>query len=188
MSRREPEPAGGETGNEPFLERWSRLKSVTRESGQPGAPEADASQSLHVPATTDEEAPPASTVARALPDLESLDQDSDYSAFLGPDVDPSLRRMALRKLFRSPKFNVCDGLDDYCGDFTSFAPMGDIVTADMRHHIERAAREVMAACDEPAPQAQRIEGDAITTAAIQTDDSAEPPTGRDDEDDDHAPA
>jgi hypothetical protein len=140
------------------------------------------------PAPPDKEAPPASTVARVLPDLESLGQDSDYSAFLGPEVDPSLRRMALRKLFRSPKFNVRDGLDDYCGDFTSFAPMGDIVTADMRHHIERAAREVMAACDEPTPPAQQIAADTATTAAIRDDDTAEPSTGRNDDDDDLTPA
>ena len=92
-------------------------------------------------------AEPAATV---LPDIESLGPDSDYSAFLGPDVDASLRRAALRKLFHSPKFNVLDGLDDYCDDFTQFAPLAGIVTADMRHHLERAARE-LARTDDGSP-------------------------------------
>ena len=79
-----------------------------------------------------------------LPDLEQLDQDSDYSAFLTPGVDAALRKRALRKLFSSPKFNVFDGLDTYRDDFTSFPPLGDVVTADMRHHLERLARELVA--------------------------------------------
>ena len=121
--------------DEPFLQRWSRRK---REAGQgiddevvaespPGAAEAGAE-------------PAQPPVVPELPDIDSLGQDSDYSAFMAPGVDGSLRRQALRKLFSSPKFNVCDGLDDYCEDFTRWTPLGDIVTADMRHHLERAAR------------------------------------------------
>ena len=55
-----------------------------------------------------------------------------------------MRKRALRKLFQSPKFNVFDGLDTYRGDFTSFPALGDVVTADMRYHLERAARELAA--------------------------------------------
>ncbi len=105
--------------------------------------------------------PPAAGTGPAgitLPDLESLGPDSDYSAFLGPDVDLSVRRVALRKLFHSPKFNVLDGLDDYCGDFTQFAPLAGIVTADMRHHLERAARKLVSADEESAPRLQADDG------------------------------
>lgn len=148
MSARDPKPHDQEAGREPFLQRWSRLKSEDRERETPGS--------------SDDPSPPANETSpqrtgtgtsaaenRVLPDLALLDQDSDYSAFLAPEVDPSLRREALRKLFHSPKFNVCDGLDDYCGDFTQFAPLGGIVTADMRHHVERAAKELLARHDAP---------------------------------------
>jgi hypothetical protein len=74
-----------------------------------------------------------------LPRLEDLDENSDYSAFLNPKVAEDLRRVALRKLFRSAIFNVRDGLDDYDEDFTVYEPLGDVVTADMRHEMRRKA-------------------------------------------------
>jgi ferredoxin len=43
----------------------------------------------------------------------------------------------LRDLFRSDRFNRMDGLDVYAGDFRSFRDLGPIVTADMRHQMER---------------------------------------------------
>ena len=155
MSKREPDAADRDAADEPFLQRWSRLKSATR-GPEPSATQPDDATSLS-PLAQAQSAPPRSAESAEpagieLPDLESLGPDSDYSAFLGPDVDVSLRRAALRKLFRSPKFNVCDGLDDYCGDFTQFAPLAGIVTADMRHHAERAARELPSAEDSRKPR------------------------------------
>jgi hypothetical protein len=146
-----------------------------------------------------------------LPDLDSLGPDSDYSAFLAPDVDSSLRRAALRKLFRSPKFNVCDGLDDYCEDFSKFAPMPvGMLTADMRHHAERAAKELLSAGKQPGPQsppgaeprpllpddavgaagtgATQDRKDEIVAAPGTTGDTADPATEEPDQDADRRPA
>ncbi len=75
-----------------------------------------------------------------LASLDSLDADSDYSGFLSPEVDREIRRLALRKLFHLPSFNLRDGLDDYDDDFTQFAKLGDIVTRDMRYRMEVDAR------------------------------------------------
>jgi len=142
MSEHEP-PSPPEDGvDQPFLQRWSRLKSASR-TGEAAPPESSVEAAAGPGA-----GPPPASARPVLPDLEQLDQDSDYSAFLAPEVDPLLRRVALRKLFRSPKFNVCDGLDDYCGDFTRFAPLGGTVTADMRHQLERAARQALAAIED----------------------------------------
>ncbi len=87
-----------------------------------------------------------------LPDLDELGEDSDYSMFMAKGVSREKRQAALRKLFHSPKFNVTDGLDDYCEDFTKFEPLGGIVTAEMRHHAERLARKALeaATADDPA--------------------------------------
>ena len=63
------------------------------------------------------------------------------SGFLSPKVSEELRQIALRKLFSLPQFNVSDGLDDYNEDFTSFAKLGDILTADMKHQMEVEARK-----------------------------------------------
>lgn len=215
MSRRDSDSADRDAAGEPFLQRWSRLKSETRDTGRPAVQPDDTT-----PTATGAEARPASPppsegtgpTATALPDLESLGPDSDYSAFLGPDVDLSLRRAALRKLFRSPKFNVLDGLDDYCDDFTQFAPLAGIVTADMRHHVERAARELVAAedskqpspptDDEPKPRLPKAAAeDAATRAAADdaaddaaaasgtvTGDTADPATEEPEKDADRRPA
>ena len=56
---------------------------------------------------------------------------------LATNGDEACQRLALRKLFSSPEFNRRDGLDDYSGDYRSFEPLGDVVTAHVRHQIER---------------------------------------------------
>ena len=71
--------------------------------------------------------------------LESLDEESDYTGFLSPGVSEDLRRMALRRLFHLPQFDIRDGLNDYDEDFRIFEPLGKIVTADMKYHAERQA-------------------------------------------------
>lgn len=150
MSEDKREAAAAEAG-EPFLERWSRRK---RQAGSgDGQPEEHAPPAVAKAAAQDAEQEPAA--APELPDIDSLDENSDYSAFLAPGVDESLRQRALRKLFRSPKFNVCDGLDDYCEDFTKFEKLGDILTADMRFHLERAARKLEQLADSAEPSTPR---------------------------------
>jgi hypothetical protein len=72
-----------------------------------------------------------------MPPLDGLRYDDDWSGFLSPGVSDELRGEALRRLFSSPELNVTDGLDSYSGDYTSFEALGDAITADMRHRIER---------------------------------------------------
>ena len=86
-----------------------------------------------------------------MPDLDTLDENSDYSGFLSPGVSDRLRKLALRKLFSSAGFNIRDGLDDYDDDFTRFTPLGDMVTADMKHRAEVAERRRRAAEAEAEP-------------------------------------
>ena len=86
-----------------------------------------------------------------MPPLDTLDENSDYSSFLSPGVTEGLRRRALRKLFLSAAFNVRDGLDDYDDDFTSFEPLGDIVTSDMKHQAEMEVERAKQARTETEP-------------------------------------
>ena len=106
------------------LRRWSERKLAAARAAAPVAPDADAA---HVargePPAPAEVAPDGSASAPAapppspLPAVESLTLDSDFTAFLKPEVDESLRLDALRKLFRDPHFNVMDGLDIYIDDY-----------------------------------------------------------------------
>jgi hypothetical protein len=169
---------------EPFLQRWLRRKSEAASGEAPSEepPEAAASGDP----TDGEGAPPDETsVAPSapdapveaeeerpitdadLPDLDELDENSDYSMFMASGVSADKRRMALRKLFQSPKFNVIDGLDDYCEDYTKFDPLGSIVTAEMRHHAERLARKAL----------EGLDGGEDESAAMAAADDAQPPPG-----------
>jgi hypothetical protein len=58
-----------------------------------------------------------------MPPVESLEFESDYTAFMQPKVSEETRRAALKKLFSDPSFNVMDGLDIYVGDYTQADPM-----------------------------------------------------------------
>jgi hypothetical protein len=83
-----------------------------------------------------------------MPPLDTLGEDSDFSAFMSPRVSDTLRKQALRKLFRSPKFNVISLMDDYIDDYRNFPALGDVVTSDMKHAaariIEKQLREAEA--------------------------------------------
>jgi hypothetical protein len=193
MSEQDPDRTTGDPGDESFLGRWSRLKAQARERASRPALEpeergGDEPTAGVVQAPPDEVPPNAAPPVVELPDLEQLDQDSDYSAFLTPGVDAALRKRALRKLFHSPKFNVFDGLDTYRDDFTSFPPLGDVVTADMRHHLERLAKELVSRTEDappPAPPVAAVTTDAGDEAQAS---SAAPPPARTENDDDHGPA
>jgi len=96
-----------------------------------------------------------------MPPLESLDERSDLSGFLGDGVSAALRKAALRRVFSGAAFNVRDGLNDYDGDFTAFEPLGDIVTADMKFHTARRERLVR----------ERAEAEALADDVLQDPDA-----------------
>jgi hypothetical protein len=169
---------------EGFLSRWSQRKAMARDGvelpEEPELPEqppvVDAAGVDNPPAEVE---PGEAEVPTELPPLESLDENSDYSAFLNKDVAPDLRQKALRKLFQSPKFNVRDGLDDYDLDFSNPEPLGDIVTAEMRYRIkaelERLARKALEedASDEVAVAAVAADGQVETEAPDNNEEIAE---------------
>jgi hypothetical protein len=84
-----------------FLERWSRLKkdSVSEKQKQ-------------------EEKP-----APTLPPVDKLTPESDFSGFMNPKVEDALRRVALKKLFSDPHFNLPDLFEPYSGDWTGGEPI-----------------------------------------------------------------
>jgi len=133
-----------------FLSRWSERKLRTRRGELPAEPAGESlpEDEAKDPQVTGEASGPILTDAD-MPPLESLDAHSDYSGFLSRGVSEALRRKALSKLFRSAHLNVTDGLDDYAEDFTKFAPLGDVVTADMRHRMEQAAKRLLEVGEEP---------------------------------------
>ena len=106
-----------------------------------------------------------------MPPLDSLDEDSDFSPFMSPGVSESLRKLALRKMFLSSKYNFTDGLDDYAEDFTKFAPLGNIITADMRHQMEMQAERAKEKLEQEARAAleEAPAGEAADTPLASAD-------------------
>ena len=90
---------------EAFLSRWSRLKRE-RPSEE------------RLPAKPDEGTP-----APALPPVQDLTPASDFAPFMHPKVADALRRVALKKLFLDPHFNVPDPNEAFSGDWTGGEPI-----------------------------------------------------------------
>jgi hypothetical protein len=120
---------------ENFLDRWSRLKNESKELPQP----------------KDESAPPV------LPPLEKLTPESDFTGFMHPKVEDALRRVALKKLFSDPHFNVPDPFEPYSRDFT----VGEPIPEEMLATLNQARTLLFAPKDEKKEEEKRPHGDAV---------------------------
>ena len=174
-SAREPRQ---DEGPESPLARWSRRKRAARDSAPEASDESppEVVESSRPPAPRGaEENPPSRVLGDAdMPALESLGAESDYSAFLSPGVSEELRRLALRKLFHAPLFNITDGLDDYDDDFTTFEVLQEAFHA---RRIERTAPESTRAEHPESESTARVPAEEEPEAAQDdaADESASPP-------------
>lgn len=131
---------------EPFLERWSRLKTKGR----------DAANEAPAPAPT---APPAKPEAAApLPRIDDLTPESDFRPFMNTRIDPATRRDALKKLFADAHFNVPDPFEPFSGDLTG----GEGISPELLKTLNQAKRLLF---DEPektagAPENEKPESPA----------------------------
>ena len=92
-----------------FLARWSRRKLEARTGSIDDS--AEVLQTEEPQAVPPVAAPPERELTDAdMPPLDSLTADSDFTPFMSPGVSDGLRRLALRKLFSQPSFNITDGL------------------------------------------------------------------------------
>lgn len=131
--------------SEKFLTRWARLKRATVEN---------------LPATAPAAAP--TVPAAALPPLETLDFASDFSGFLQPQVEESLKRAALKKLFHSEHFNRMDGLDVYIDDYNTFEPIPE----EMLRRMEQARGLLFPQEEEKPPAADALANDAAAERPV----------------------
>jgi len=116
-----------------FLSRWSRRKrEPEREAaaaeidesatGEPVTGESVTGESVTGGPGAGDRATGDPEVVAKLPDIDSLDETSDFKPFMAEGVPEILRRRALRKLWRlNPVFAHLDGLNDYDQDFTDAA-------------------------------------------------------------------
>jgi flagellar biosynthesis component FlhA len=76
-----------------------------------------------------------------MPDIDTLNEESDYSMFMSSKVSEILKKKALRKLFLSPSINILDGLNDYDENYTTFELLGDIIPHELKQQIEREKKK-----------------------------------------------
>jgi Protein of unknown function (DUF3306) len=129
---------------EPFLNRWSRLKKEQKE----------------LPAKDENPAP-------QLPPVDKLTPESDFAPFMHPKVEDALRRVALKKLFNDPHFNLPDPFEPFSGDWNVGEPIPEEMLAALnqaKQHLfsetnadqeakpESAAEEKPTQPDEPGKQ------------------------------------
>jgi hypothetical protein len=179
--------------NEGFLQRWSRLKAAPEAAELPPAPAelpAHATHAAHtLPAIAAPRAgaPAAGTPAAetatgtgtetaaplpTLADAAMLNADSDYSAFVARGVDADVRRLAMKKLFADPHFNLIDGLDIYMADYNLPSPVSPAMLASLSH-----ARSVFGRIDELLdPDAAAQAAPSMTPPAPATDTTDTPDT------------
>src|SRR3989304_5459804 len=106
------------TGGDDFLSRWSRRKlGEVSEEPAPDTAKPEIAKPLAPEAESEEQGDPE--VMALLPDIDGMDDSSDFTVFLQAGVPEVLRRRALRKLWRvNPVLANLDGLNDYDKDYT----------------------------------------------------------------------
>ena len=115
--------------SEAFLNRWSRLK---REG---------------VPQKAEETPKPA------VPPVDKLTPDSDFTPFMHPKVEDALRRVALKKLFNDPHFNTPDPFEPFSGDWNVGEPISEELLATLnqakQHLFSEEQNKEQPAAEEP---------------------------------------
>jgi hypothetical protein len=131
--------------DEGFLRRWSRLKAqgapaeaIERVDPHPAPPGVltPLAQTAAHPPVAPPVAPAGAAPNRPLPTLEDVAQlhaDSDFSAFVTQGVDKTVQRLAMKKLFSDPHFNLMDGLDIYIDDYNKSDPIPAAMLASLDH-------------------------------------------------------
>ena len=94
-----------------FLSRWSKLK---RSGGE-------------------RVVVPVAAPLGPLPDVATMEFGDDFAQFLHNEVEEGVKRLALKKLFHSPVFNVMDGLDTYIDDYGIPDPIDEVMLKNLAH-------------------------------------------------------
>jgi hypothetical protein len=174
---------------EGFLRRWARMKASPEAVAE--APRTDAPAVAPVPPAVPSAMPAAvqQSVVSADPaqpvltleDAARLTPESDFSAFVSQGVDKDVRRLALKKLFADPRFNVPDRLDMYMDDYNQPSPVSATMLAALQHarSVLRTPEEIqaelarLAARDAPLDAAAQAVASELTEAEAEAGEGGE---------------
>jgi len=180
---------------EGFLRRWARMKASPEavaeapRSAVPAVPVAPVAPVTPVtpvaPLAQTGPAPAASVADTAQPvltleDAARLTPESDFSAFVSQGVDKDVRRLALKKLFSDPHFNIPDRLDMYMDDYNQPSPVSATMLAALQHarSVLRSPEEIqaelarLAARDAPLDTAAQAVASELAAAGAEAEPEA----------------
>ena len=118
---------GGKESN--FFNRWSDRKTAERDDQSQEQVEIPEQAAVVLPSGQEETSDENLPVPDDLPDIKTLDKNSDFSLFMREGTPKKLKRLALRKLFTSdPIFAGLDGLNDYDEDYSMIGMVAEVVS------------------------------------------------------------
>lgn len=179
--------------DEPFLQRWARRKTeaATAEPAPaepaPAQPEIETespTDAADVPARAEDAAEESEIDLAALPDVDSLDETSDFSIFMRDGIPEELRTRALQRLWRlDPSFGHIDGLLEYGEDFAGTGLAAEAVNSIYKVGKGMLSEETETTAADAAAPPDDAEGETAT-APPRPEDDADADTPSDDTVDD----
>ncbi|TAG05507.1 MAG: DUF3306 domain-containing protein [Betaproteobacteria bacterium] len=168
------------------LSRWSRLKreqaaaatQIVEPKAAPAAavaPNELAKESTQIPPQGDSAHPQL-----ALPEISSISLTEDFTPFMQAKVPQLVKQQALKALFKSPHFNVMDGLDTYIDDYTVFEPISaeDMGKLSAWQSIQNPLQQVVTpggyAVDVKSEEGIAVLAERDRVAALSTDGTETP--------------
>ncbi len=130
---------------ENFFSRWSQRKQQADDGGASDEQLGHASDQETAAAQSAVQMTPAVAQELTATDVGKLTLESDYAVFMGKEVDATIRRSAMKKLFFNPQLSVMDGLDIYISDYNKTT----LIPAAMLSALEQA-KSFLIPIEEPA--------------------------------------
>ncbi len=150
-----------------FLSRWSRRKGDAKTARLEVEPSGSDPMPGETDAAQESQVPDEAEIVAQLPDIESLDKESDFSVFMKQGVPAALRRRALRKLWTvNPVFSFLDGMNEYDEDYTMAASITEGVKT-----VYQVGKGMVREEEEEKPESEEL-AEAQSAEAMESDDSA----------------
>lgn len=148
-----------------------------KETPDQASPEPSPSEPSPSGQAPSEPAPKPGSLDHTLPDPETLEAGSDFSAFMVPGVSGALRRRALKRLWATGNYNVRDGLDDYDADYNQLLkPMSSELASKLRrwtHKVEEAVDKSLNEAEaESEPQKELAADEQTNEQAVTLEEEA----------------
>lgn len=147
-----------------FFSRWGKQKSADP-AVHAESPPASALPLDQIDSSVSEPSEPVAPPT--LDDVAQLTPDSDFSRFVGKDVDENVKRSAMKKLFSNPHFNVMDRLDVYIDDYNQFTPLTPAMLASLNH--AKDLLKPLLTQEEEQAVGQESPAESVASAAVQSD-------------------